>query len=210
MTAVKICGITRAEDALAAARAGAQALGFMFYPPSPRNVAPEASAAIIAGLPPFVSAVGVFVNPEAAWVEQVLDRVRLDLLQFHGDEPPAFCERFGLPYIKAARVRPGGDLLEYSAVYSQARGLLLDTYESGVYGGTGQAFDWALVPKQLPLPVVLSGGLTPANVAEAIRSVRPWAVDVSSGVEAGKGIKDAAKIAAFIEEVRHADVRPAG
>ncbi len=210
MTAVKICGITRAEDAVAAARSGAQAVGLMFYAPSPRSVSPAAAAEIVAALPPFVSAVGVFVNPEMSWVEDVLTRVRLDLLQFHGDEAPAFCAGFGVPYLKAARVRPGVDLLEYSAVYSRARGLLLDAFEPGVYGGTGKGFDWALVPADLPLPVILSGGLTPANVGRAIRAVRPWAVDVSSGVEAARGIKDAAKIAAFIEEVRNADVRPAG
>ncbi|HSO07968.1 MAG TPA: phosphoribosylanthranilate isomerase [Pelomicrobium sp.] len=210
MTAVKICGITRAEDALAAAQQGAQAIGLMFYAPSPRSIVPAAAAEIAAALPPFICAVGVFVNPEAAWVEEVLARVRLDLLQFHGDETPAFCDGFGVPYVKAARVRPGVDLLEYSAGYSRAKGLLLDAFEPCVYGGTGKGFDWALVPPGLPLPVVLSGGLTPGNVGEAIRTVRPWAVDVSSGVEAAKGIKDAAKIAAFIEEVRNADVRPAG
>jgi phosphoribosylanthranilate isomerase len=206
MTAVKICGITRAEDALAAAQSGARALGFIFYPQSPRNVAPAAAAAIVEHLPPFVSTVGVFVNPEPAWVEDVLGRVRIDLLQFHGEEPPAFCARFRTPFIKAARVQPGDDLLEYSAIYSQARGLLLDAHDPAAYGGTGKRFDWTLVPKRLPLPVVLSGGLAPDNVADAIRTVRPWAVDVSSGVEAGPGIKDAAKIAAFIKEVRHADV----
>lgn len=210
MTAVKICGITRAEDALAAARHGASAIGLMFYAPSPRNVAPPVAAAIVAALPPFVSPVGVFVNPERAWVEQVLAAVRLDLLQFHGDEAPDFCAGFGVPYVKAARVRPGVDLLEYSAGYSRARGLLLDAYVPGVHGGTGRGFDWSLVPPDLPLPVILSGGLTPGNVGAAVRAVRPWAVDVSSGVEAAKGIKDAAKIAAFIEEVRNADVRPAG
>jgi phosphoribosylanthranilate isomerase len=210
VTAVKVCGITRAEDALAAAGCGARALGFMFYAPSPRNIAPQSAAAIVTRLPPFVTVVGVFVNPDAAWVEQVLGRVRLDLLQFHGDETPDFCAGFGMPYVKAARVRPGDDLLEYSAAYTQARGLLLDAYEPGVYGGTGRAFDWSLVPGQLPLPVILSGGLTPANVGAAVRAVRPWAVDVSSGVESAKGIKDAAKVAAFIEEVRNADVRPAG
>lgn len=210
MTAVKICGITRAEDALAAARHGAHAIGLIFYPPSPRHVAPAAAAAIAAALPPFVSKVGVFVNPERAWVEEVLSHVRLDLLQFHGDEAPAFCAGFEVPYVKAARVRPGVDLLEYSAGYSRAQGLLLDAFEPGVYGGTGKGFDWSLVPRELPMPVILSGGLTPSNVGEAIRAVRPWAVDVSSGVEAAKGIKDAAKIAAFIEEVRNADVRPAG
>ncbi len=207
MTAVKICGITRPEDAQAAARLGAHAIGFVFYDRSPRFIDPPRAAAIARAVPPFVTCVGLFVNPESAWVREVLGGVSLQLLQFHGDEPPEFCARFGLPYIKAARVRPELDLLEYSACYREARGLLLDAYRPGVPGGTGERFDWSLVPQGLPLPVILSGGLTPENVAEAIQVVRPWAVDVSSGVEAHKGIKDAAKIAAFIERVRNADVR---
>jgi phosphoribosylanthranilate isomerase len=205
-TAVKICGITRADDALAAARLGAHALGFVFFARSPRHMTSERAAGIVRKLPPFVTAVGLFVNPEADEVERVLDEVPLDLLQFHGEETPAFCAQFGMPYIKAARVRPGLDLLQYAQLYRTARGLLLDTFVDGMHGGTGTAFDWSLIPSQLPLPVILSGGLDPANVAIAIRRVRPWAVDVSSGVEVSPGIKDERKMAAFFQDVRNADV----
>ncbi|TXF12782.1 phosphoribosylanthranilate isomerase [Pelomicrobium methylotrophicum] len=207
MTAIKICGITRLQDAEAAARLGAHAIGLVFYRPSPRYVDPGRAAAIAQSVPPFITCVGLFVDPEPAWVEEVIRTVPLQLLQFHGDEPPAFCARYGLPFIKAVRVRPGLDLLEYSVRYREARGLVLDSYRAGVPGGTGERFDWSLVPGTLPLPVILSGGLTPENVAEAILAVRPWAVDVSSGVEADKGIKDWGKMAAFIDGVRNADVR---
>lgn len=206
MTRVKICGITRVEDARAAAHAGADAIGLVFYEKSPRHVGIEQAHAVLAGLPPFVTSVGLFVNPSAEEVDTVLNALALDLLQFHGDERPDFCRRFGRPYLKAVRVRPGVDLVKYAASYPDARGLLLDAYVAGTPGGTGQAFDWSMIPAQLPLPVVLSGGLDAANVAEGIRRVRPWAVDVSSGVEAEKGIKDAAKIAAFMQGVRNADV----
>lgn len=204
--AVKICGITRLEDARAAAHAGAQALGFIFHPPSPRHVDIARVQAIAAALPPFITTVGVFVDPERVFVKSVLRHVRLGVLQFHGDEDPMFCEGFGLPFLKGVRVRRDLDLLQYAAIYSGAQGLLLDTYVSGSHGGTGQTFDWSLIPPALPLPVVLSGGLNADNVATAIRRVRPWAVDVSSGVESDKGIKDAAKIAAFMRGVRDADV----
>ncbi len=205
-TAVKICGVTRGDDAHAAVQLGAQALGFVFYAKSPRAVEPRHAAEIISGLPPFITAVGLFVNPEESDIERVLARVPLNLLQFHGEETPDFCARFERPYIKAARVRMGLDLLQYSQHYGTARGLLLDAYVEGAHGGTGSAFDWSLIPRELPLPVILSGGLTPDNVAAAIRRVRPWAVDVSSGVEASPGIKDSRKIAAFMKEVRGADV----
>jgi len=205
-TAVKICGITRVDDALEAARLGAHALGFVFYAQSPRHVTLPRAAEIIGVLPPFVSAVGLFVNPEASEVERVLAQVPLNLLQFHGEETPEFCARFGVPYLKAARVRAGLDLLQYARHYRTARGLLLDAFADGAHGGTGTVFDWSLIPRELPRPVILSGGLTPANVAEAIRRVRPWAVDVSSGVEASPGIKDPLKIAAFMKEVHGADV----
>jgi phosphoribosylanthranilate isomerase len=206
MTRVKICGITRNEDALACAQAGADAIGLVFYPPSPRCIEVAQAAAIARALPPFVSTVGLFVNPTAEQVEAVLRELHLDLLQFHGDEAPEFCRRFDVPYLKAVRVKAGVDLVQYALRYQDAKGLLLDTYVEGTPGGTGQAFDWGLIPAELPLPVVLSGGLEAANVARAIKRVHPWAVDVSSGVEAAKGIKDAAKIAAFIEGVRSADV----
>ena len=205
MTRVKICGITRIEDGMAAAQAGADAIGLVFAPASPRRVSAEQAADIAAALPPFVSCVALFVDPGAAQVRAVLETFRPDLLQFHGDEPPDFCAAFGLPYLKAVRVRPGTDLLQYATSYAGARGLLLDAYHPDSHGGTGQRFDWDLIPRELPRPVVLAGGLDPDNVAAAVRRVRPWAVDVSSGVEMAKGIKDAGRIARFIREVRNAD-----
>lgn len=206
MTAIKICGITRAQDALAAARYGANAIGFVFYARSPRHVGAAQAAELMRVLPPFVMSVGLFVDAAPDEVRQTLSSVRLDLLQFHGDESPAYCRQFGVPYLKALRVRKGVDLLQYAQDFHDAKALLLDAYVEGLHGGTGATFDWALIPKDLPLPVVLSGGLTPDNVSAAIRAVRPWAVDVSSGVELSKGIKDAAKIAAFVTGVRNADV----
>jgi phosphoribosylanthranilate isomerase len=206
-TAVKICGITRIEDAQAAAGCGAHALGLVFYDKSPRAVSVAQARAIVDSVPPFVTLVGLFVDPEKTWVNDVIKALPLNLLQFHGDEPPEFCAQFGLPYIKALRVREQMDLLQYAVRYSGARGILLDAYVEGRHGGTGLAFDWYKVPKELHLPVILSGGLTPQNVGEAIRIVRPWAVDVSSGVEARKGVKDAQKIAAFMQRVRDADLR---
>lgn len=201
---IKICGITRPGDGLDAARLGAAAVGFVFYPPSPRNVGVEIAAEITRRLPPFVTTVGLFVDPNRNDVEAVLGALRLDRLQFHGDEPPEFCRAFGVRYLKAVRVRPGLDLLQYAARYADAAGLLLDAYVEGKHGGTGATFDWALIPPDLPIPVVLSGGLDPGNVTRAVRAVRPVAVDVSSGVESAKGIKDAARIAAFIQGVRDA------
>jgi len=204
--AVKICGITRVEDAITAARAGAHAIGFVFYPSSPRCIAIAEAQRIARALPPFITTVGVFVNPEGGCVETVLRQIRLGMLQFHGDEDHDFCESFAVPYLKALRVRRDLDLLQYAASFPTAQGLLLDAYVPGDHGGTGQSFDWSLVPDSLPLPVVLSGGLDAGNVTTAIRRVRPWAVDVSSGVEIAKGIKDQAKIAAFMRGVRNADV----
>ncbi len=206
MTAIKICGITRAEDALAAAHAGAHAIGLVFYAGSPRHVSATQGAVLMRVLPPFVSSVGLFVNAQAGEVARILAAARVDLLQFHGDETPAYCRQFGVPYLKALRVRPGMDLLQCARDYHDAKALLLDAFVEGTHGGTGATFDWALIPQKLPLPVILSGGLTPTNVSAAIRAVRPWAVDVSSGVEQAKGIKDAAKIAAFVTGVRNADV----
>jgi phosphoribosylanthranilate isomerase len=192
-------------DAHAACAAGANALGFVFYARSPRAVAPETVREMIARLPPFVTTVGLFVDAEPELVERTLAIARLDLLQFHGDESAAECARFGLPYIKAVRMRPGVDLLEYARRFEDARALLLDAYVSGARGGTGTRFDWDLVPADLPLPIVLSGGLDADNVAAAIRRLRPAAVDVSSGVEAAKGIKDPQRILDFITGVRNAD-----
>lgn len=203
-TRVKICGITREEDAAAAAYAGADAVGMIFYPRSPRFVAREAARAVRRILPPFVSCVAVFVDPSAVEVQQVIDDVGPVYLQFHGDEPAAFCEQFGVPYIKACRVRPDLDLLKSMGFYSSAAGWLLDAFVEG-YGGAGKTFDWSLVPPKLDRPLILSGGLDPGNVGEAVRRVRPWAVDVASGVEVRKGVKDRGLIERFIQEVRRAD-----
>ncbi len=203
-TRVKICGITRAADATAAAEAGADAIGLVFYPPSPRYLSAERALEIRDALPPFVQTVALFVNPDAALVAQVLGRVRPSMLQFHGEETPEFCAQFGMPFVKAVRVRPGVDALEYLRRFPRAAAWLFDSYVPE-YGGVGESFDWALVPAT-EKAVILSGGLSRANVAEAIRRVRPWGVDVSSGVESAKGIKDAAKIAAFMAEVGNADV----
>ncbi|HWA12824.1 MAG TPA: phosphoribosylanthranilate isomerase [Burkholderiales bacterium] len=205
-TAVKICGITRVEDALAAARAGAHAIGLVFAPGSPRLVDQDRAAAIVRALPPFVTPVALFVDAAPALVRAVIEHVKPQLLQFHGAEEPGYCAGFGLPFLKAVRVRPGVDLLQYARHYARAQGLLLDAFVEGNHGGTGAVFDWSLIPRDFALPIVLAGGLDPGNVGEAVRRVRPWAVDVSSGVEASKGIKDAARIAAFIRGVRDADV----
>lgn len=202
-TRIKVCGITRAEDARVAAELGADAIGLVFYAPSPRNLSPDAARAIISAVPPFVTIVGLFVDPAQDFVEAVLQRCSLGLLQFHGDEAAEFCRRFRLPYVKAARVRADADLVQYLARYDDAQGWLLDAYHDSLYGGTGETFDWKLIPRDLDKPVILSGGLTPDNVGAAVRLVRPWAVDVSSGVEAAKGIKDAAKIAAFVAGVKN-------
>ncbi|WP_192982140.1 phosphoribosylanthranilate isomerase [Pseudomonas sp. EggHat1] len=200
----KICGITRIEDALAVVEAGADAIGLVFYGKSPRAVSVEQAAAILHALPPFVTTVGLFVDMPRDELQQLLQRLPLDLLQFHGDESPADCEGFGRPYIKALRVRPGEDVAAAMAPYTGARGILLDTFVEGVPGGTGASFDWSLVPEDAAKPIILAGGLDSDNVARAIRQVRPYAVDVSGGVEASKGIKDAGKIRAFVRAVRDA------
>jgi phosphoribosylanthranilate isomerase len=205
VTRIKICGITRIEDAQAAANSGADAIGLVFYEKSPRHVSIAQAAQLAAVLPPFVTVVGLFVNASAASVRRVLACVPLNLLQFHGDESPEYCAQFNKPYLKAIRVKAGVDLLQCASDFAGARGLLLDAYVEGIPGGTGTGFDWALIPEKLPLPVILSGGLDDGNVAAAITLVRPYAVDVSSGVEAGKGIKDAAKIARFMHEVMRTD-----
>jgi len=207
-TRVKICGITRPADGQAAANAGADAIGLVFYPPSPRYLSVERAREIRDALPPFVQTVALFVNADAPQVSQVIGRVHPAMLQFHGEEQPDFCAQFGLPYVKAYRVRSGvtsgASALEYLRPFSRAAAWLFDSHVPE-YGGVGESFDWSLVPST-DKPAILSGGLSVANVAEAIRRVRPWGVDVSSGVESAKGIKDAAKIAAFITEVRNADV----
>lgn len=198
----KICGITRLEDALAAVAAGADAIGLVFYARSPRAVTVQQAQAILAGLPPFVTTVGLFVDMPQNEIEAVLAAVPLDLLQFHGNERAADCDALARPYIKALRVRAEDDVAALVDAYPGARAVLLDTYVDGVPGGTGQAFDWALVPAELSKPVILAGGLTADNVAAAITQVRPYAVDVSGGVEASKGIKDAAKVKDFVRAVR--------
>jgi phosphoribosylanthranilate isomerase len=203
-TRIKICGLTRPEDVRAAVESGVDAIGFVCYPPSPRAVSFEQAAELAALLPPFVTAVGLFVNPEPSFVAEALAKVPLQLLQFHGDETDADCARHSRPWIKAARMRPGVDLLEFSSLHPGARGILVDAFVDG-YGGGGKTFDWSLIPAEFGRPLILSGGLDPDNVVEAVRHVRPWAVDVSSGVESAKGIKDAATIAAFVAGVRHAD-----
>ncbi|MFA9438072.1 phosphoribosylanthranilate isomerase [Uliginosibacterium sp. sgz301328] len=203
-TRIKICGLTREADIAAAVRAGADAIGFVFYAKSPRALDIERARALCRVVPAFVSTVGLFVNEDPGRVREVLAEVPLSLLQFHGDERAADCERYARPYIKAARVMPGLDLVDYAAGFPSASGLLLDAFVDG-YGGGGQTFDWSLIPASLSLPLILSGGLNPQNVEQAVRQVRPWAVDVSSGVEQGKGIKDAALIEAFISGVRNAD-----
>lgn len=199
---VKVCGITRSEDAIAAVQSGVDAIGFVFWPHSARYIDPESARRIAEVIPPFICTVGVYVDPDAAWVEQTARTAKLNLLQFHGDESPEFCNQFSQPYIKAIRVKPDTDLLQYAQRYGAAKGLLLDTYAADMPGGTGHAFDWQLIPQQLSLPLILSGGLNPDNVARAIKQTQPWAVDVSSGVEAAKGIKDEKKIIAFMQGVK--------
>jgi phosphoribosylanthranilate isomerase len=203
MPRIKICGLTRAQDMQAAIDAGADALGLVFYPSSPRFVGLDQAARLARLAPPFVSVVGLFVNAEAQCVRETLAAVPLHWLQFHGDEDDAYCRQFGRPYIKAARIEPGFDLLQYAADFPSAQAILADAFVEA-YGGGGRTFDWNLIPPGVPKPLVLSGGLDAGNVGEAIARVRPAAVDVSSGVEASRGIKDAAKIRAFIAAVRAA------
>lgn len=205
MTRIKICGITRLEDARAAVDLGVHALGFVFYAPSPRHVEVEATARIIAALPPFVTTTALFVNAPREQVEAVIASTKIDLLQFHGDEPENFCAAFGRPYIKALRMKPGIDLAAEMAAYGSARAILLDAYRPGVPGGTGEAFDWARIPPALASRIILAGGLAPDNIRSAIEQVRPFAVDVSGGVEQSKGVKDHHKLKQFIEEVARAD-----
>jgi phosphoribosylanthranilate isomerase len=205
-TTIKICGITRVEDGLAAARAGASCIGLIFYGPSPRYVTRAQAGEIVGALPASVTPVAVFVNPGEEEVRATLAEVPARWLQFSGAEEPGFCRRFGRPYIKAVHMRAGVDLLQYARKYHDARALLLDAYVEGLHGGSGVPFDWNLIPRGVPLPVILSGGLTVENVTDAVRRARPDGVDVSSGVESAKGVKDAAKIAAFIRGVRDADV----
>ena len=198
---VKICGITSVQDALTAVKHGADAIGLVFYAPSSRNVSIAQAQEIARQIPAFVSVVGLFVNAEASFVNKVISQVKINLLQFHGDETPEACSQFSLPFIKAIRVKPDTNLIQCAIDFSAAKALLLDTYTEGLMGGTGHVFDWDLIPKQMAQPVILAGGLTVDNVAQAIQKVQPYAVDVSGGVEMSKGIKDADKIAAFMQQV---------
>ncbi len=200
-TRVKICGLTRPEDVQAAVEHGADALGFVFYGPSPRSVSVEQAAELVRQVPAFVSVVGLFVNPSQQDVEAVLNRVPLDLLQFHGDESAEFCGRFRRRWVKAIRIREAGQIESAFNEFRGASGLLVDAWDPDMYGGTGKSFNWDLIPVQRALPIILAGGLSSDNVFAAVRQVKPWAVDVSGGVEQSKGIKDARKISHFIKEV---------
>ncbi|HMO49099.1 MAG TPA: phosphoribosylanthranilate isomerase [Rubrivivax sp.] len=205
-TRIKICGLTREADVDAAVRCGADAVGFVLYDQSPRHVAPARAAQLARRLPPFVTPVLLLVNASQALLQQALAAVPQALLQFHGDESPAQCEAPGRPYLRAARMAPGVDLLDFASRFKSAQALLLDAHVEG-YGGGGKAFDWSLIPPSVPVPVVLSGGLNAANVIEGIARVRPWAVDANSGVESAKGIKDAEAMRRFCAAVREADAR---
>lgn len=200
---VKICGITTTDAALAAAAAGADAIGLVFYNASPRHLADLGRAREIAfAAGPLINVVGLFVNPQPTEIEKVLSQVPLSLLQFHGNESEAFCRSFARPYLKALRMKPGVDIKASADAYGSAAGLLLDAYRPGIPGGTGEVFDWQQIPPSLPRPLVLAGGLTPANVAQAVTTVRPWAVDVSGGVESSPGIKDVELIRQFISRAK--------
>ena len=205
-TRIKICGVSRPEDVAAAVDAGADAIGLVFHPGSPRHVLLERAALLAAALPPYVTPVGLFVNAEAQAIAAAVAAIPNLVLQFHGDETPAACSASGRPFLKAARMAPGFDLLDFSRRFSQAQGLLLDAHVEA-YGGSGKVFDWSLVPRGVPHRLVLSGGLHAGNVGSGILEVRPWAVDVSSGVESARGVKDAAAIRAFCDAVREADSR---
>ncbi len=205
-TRIKICGLTREADVDAAVAAGADAIGFVLYPKSPRCVSAARAGELARRLPPFVTPVALLVNAEPAEIDAAVQALPQALLQFHGDETPAACESPGRPYLRAARMASGFDLVDFARQFSSAQAILLDAHVEG-YGGGGKVFDWSLIPVNVSRPVVLSGGLHAGNVIEGILQVRPWAVDVSSGVEAAKGIKDAAAIRRFCEAVREADAR---
>ncbi len=204
-TRIKICGIREPEHARLAGELGVDAIGLVFYARSPRGVGPGEAAAVVAACPPFVTTVGLFLDPEPGLVEHVLEQVPLDLLQFHGDERPEDCRRYGRPYIKAIPMGEGIDARRYAQTYPDARGFLIDSHAAGAAGGTGRVFDWSRWPRGLDRPLILAGGLTPQNVGEAIRRAAPYGVDVSSGVESARGVKDPRRMAAFCREVRRAD-----
>ena len=200
-TRVKICGITTVEDALMVCNGGADAIGLVFYAPSPRHVEIEQACLIAQAIPAFVTKTALFVNPDVNYVRAVLEQVQIDLLQFHGDETPAFCEQFGLPYMKAVRMQASTDLTQLVKQYASSCGMLLDAYKPGVPGGTGEQFNWDWVPNTLEKPIILAGGLTAENIHQAIQATQPWAVDVSGGVEASKGVKSAEKVTLFMQQV---------
>jgi phosphoribosylanthranilate isomerase len=200
-TRVKICGLTSVEDALLAVNYGADAIGLVFYEPSPRHVTIDQAWSIAESIPAFVTKTALFVNPDAAYVNDVLKAVKIDLLQFHGDETPEFCAQFNMSYIKAVRMRDGIDLAALEQQYIHSAGLLLDAYKKGVPGGTGEQFDWASIPPEFAKKIILAGGLQAENVQQAIQQVAPWALDVSGGVEASKGVKSADKIQKFMQQV---------
>lgn len=204
-TRVKYCGMTRLSDVECADRLGVDAIGLNFYPPSPRAVTPQQAAILAKAAGVFCSRVGLFVNPTAAAVNEVLSQVSLDILQFHGDESPEFCASFGRPWIKALRVRSADSLEQALSHYQEADGLILDAYKAGVPGGTGETFQWSLIPERWRPRIVLAGGLTPANVNEAVCAIRPWGVDVSGGIEEDKGLKSPGKMTEFLRQVTLAD-----
>jgi len=204
-TRVKICGFTQAKDAVVAANLGVDAIGLVFYPPSPRYVSIEQAKEIVEALPAFVTVVALFVDEQESQIREVLSHVSIDCIQFHGDESAAACRAYNKPYMKAIRMKPGLDISEIARQYNDATALLLDAYHPGIKGGSGSQFDWDLIPEDCSLPVVLAGGLQLDNVRQAIQSVKPYALDVSSGVEAEKGVKDVAKMTAFIQQINEGD-----
>lgn len=204
-TRVKICGLVDADKAAYACEIGADAIGLVFYPPSPRNVAPGQAAVVAAAVAPFVTRVALFMNPEAEWVREVIGTVRIDCLQFHGAEPADFCASFGLPYLKSVPMAQTLDLAAFADRYADAQGLLLDSNAAGEAGGSGKVFDWSQTLARVSLPLILAGGLTPDNVGQGMAALNPYAVDVSSGVERSKGVKDRRLMRSFVEQVRRAD-----
>ncbi|MCK5830454.1 MAG: phosphoribosylanthranilate isomerase [Methylococcales bacterium] len=204
-TRVKICGFTQVSDAVTAAKLGVDAIGLVFYPPSPRNISIEKAVKIVNTLPAFVTVVALFVDENESQIREVMSKVSIDCIQFHGDEEPVDCRIYNKPYMKAIRMKPGLNILEIAEQYSDASALLLDAYHPGIKGGSGSQFDWDLIPKNCSLPIILAGGLQTSNIKTAIQSVKPYAVDISSGVEEKKGVKDVAKMAAFIREINEGD-----
>ena len=203
---IKFCGITNLQDAIESERLGVDALGFVFYKPSPRYIDPLVAAQIIKKLSPFVSTVGLFVNATQQEVSEISELTKIDVVQYHGDESPDYCESSSKPWIKALRVGGGEDLVKEVCRFRNAKAILFDSYDGERYGGTGALFDWSLLPKKVACPTILAGGLNAKNVVEAIRRVEPFCLDVSGGIEASKGIKDRVKMEDFVEEVNKLDI----